>query len=123
MPAIKFGVGFGQGSRCYTLVILKRIEQVAVCLAKIRLQFQGAAIAGDCFVKPTCPLRDHAEEMNRVGMVRLDVENLPVNRLGLLQPPILMVLIGNRQIVGDHGYLFKFRRSAAWRRNRSTWRR
>ena len=35
---------------------------------------------------------NHAEKMERVGMIRLDRQNLPVDLLGGLQPTGLMVL-------------------------------
>ena len=41
--------------------------------------------------------RNHAEKMERVGLIRLDGENLPVDLLGGLQPAALMVLDRNRQ--------------------------
>ncbi len=38
----------------------------------------------------------HAEKMNRIRLIRLDGENLPINRLGSLQATGLMVLDRNR---------------------------
>jgi hypothetical protein len=39
---------------------------------------------------------DEAKQMPRIGMIRLDRENLPVSLLGGLQPTGLMVLASNR---------------------------
>ena len=39
--------------------------------------------------------------MNRIGLIRLDRENLPVDLLGSLQPAGLMVLDRNRQCFGN----------------------
>ena len=44
---------------------------------------------------------DHAEKMQRVGMTRLRLENLPIDLLGGLQPTGLMVLDRNRQRLGS----------------------
>ena len=44
---------------------------------------------------------NHAEKVPRVGMIRLDRENLPVDLLGGLQPTGLMVLDRNRQCFGN----------------------
>ena len=44
---------------------------------------------------------NHAEKMERIGMIRLDRENLPVDLLGSLQPTGLMVLDRNRQCFGN----------------------
>ena len=44
---------------------------------------------------------DHAEEMHCVGLIRLDLENLPIDFLGGLQPPRLVVLDRNRQGFGS----------------------
>ena len=38
----------------------------------------------------------HAQQVPGVGMIRRDCENLPVDLLGSLQLPRLMVLDGNR---------------------------
>ncbi len=43
----------------------------------------------------------HAEKMNRIGLIRLDGENLPINLLGGLQPTGLMVLERNGQCFGN----------------------
>ena len=40
---------------------------------------------------------NHAEKMERVGVIRLDRKNLPIDLLGSLQSTGLMVLNGNRQ--------------------------
>jgi hypothetical protein len=40
---------------------------------------------------------NHAEKMQRVGLIRLDLKNLPINLFGGLQPTGLMVLDRNRQ--------------------------
>jgi hypothetical protein len=40
---------------------------------------------------------NQAQKMKRVGLIRLDRENLPVNPLGSGDPPGLMVLDGNRE--------------------------
>ena len=42
-------------------------------------------------------VRNHAQQMERVGMIRLGRENLPIDLLGSLQPTALMVLDCNRQ--------------------------
>ena len=39
--------------------------------------------------------------MDRIGMIRLDRENLPIDLLGSLQPAGLMVLDRNRQCFGN----------------------
>ena len=44
---------------------------------------------------------NHAEKMERIGMIRLDRENLPIDLLGGLQPAGLMVLDRNRQCFGN----------------------
>ena len=44
---------------------------------------------------------NHAEKMQRIGMIRLDRENLPIDLLGRLQPAGLMVLDRNRQCFGN----------------------
>ena len=44
---------------------------------------------------------NHAEKMNRVGLIRLSLENLPIDLLGGLQPTGLMVLDRNRQRFGN----------------------
>ncbi len=44
---------------------------------------------------------NHAEKMERIGMIRLDRENLPIDLLGSLQPTALMVLDRNRQCFGS----------------------
>ena len=44
---------------------------------------------------------DHAEKMPRIGMIRLDRENLPVDLLGGMQPAGLMVLDRDRQCFGN----------------------
>ena len=44
---------------------------------------------------------NHAEKMERIGMIRLDRENLPVDLLGSLEPAGLMVLDRNRQFFGN----------------------
>ena len=44
---------------------------------------------------------DHAEKMNRIGVIRLGRENLPIDLLGGLQPAGLMVLDRNRQCFGN----------------------
>ena len=43
-----------------------------------------------------CLGSDHAEKMNRVGLIRFYLENLPIDLLGILQPTALMVLDSNR---------------------------
>ena len=48
---------------------------------------------------------NHAQKMERVGMIRLGRENLPIDLLGGLQPPALMVLDGNRQGFGNGCHL------------------
>ena len=44
---------------------------------------------------------DYAEEMERIGLIRLNRENLAINLLGRLQPAALMVLDRNRQCFGN----------------------
>ncbi len=41
-------------------------------------------------------VRNHAEKMERVGLILLDGKNLPIDLLGSLQPAPLMVLDRNR---------------------------
>jgi hypothetical protein len=41
-------------------------------------------------------MSDDSEEMKRVGVIRRDRENLPVDLLGSLQPPRPVVPDGNR---------------------------
>ena len=43
----------------------------------------------------------HAEKMERVGLIRLDRENLPIDLLRSLQAARLMVLESNRQCFGN----------------------
>jgi hypothetical protein len=52
-----------------------------------------------------CAVGDQAKEMPRIGMIRLECENLPVNLLGGLQPAGLMVLEGNRQCFGNRCHI------------------
>ena len=40
---------------------------------------------------------EQAEKMNRIGMVRISLQNLPIDVLGNLQPTGLMVLDRNRE--------------------------
>ena len=44
---------------------------------------------------------NHAEKMDRIGMIRIDRENLPVDLLGRLQPAGLMVLDRNCKCFGN----------------------
>ena len=44
---------------------------------------------------------NHAEKMNRIGLVRFRLEDLPIDLLGSLQPAALMVLDRNRQCFGN----------------------
>ena len=44
---------------------------------------------------------NHAEKMNRIGLIRFSLENLPIDLLGSLQPTGLMVLDRNRQCFGN----------------------
>ena len=48
---------------------------------------------------------NHAEKMERIGLIRLDCENLPIDLLGSLQPAGLMVLDRNRQCFGNRCHL------------------
>ena len=43
---------------------------------------------------------DDADQMQGIGMLRLDGEDLPINLLGRLQPPRLMVLDCNASASG-----------------------
>ena len=45
--------------------------------------------------------RNHTEKMDRVGLIRFNLQNLPIDLLGSLQPSALMVLKGNRQCLGN----------------------
>ncbi len=51
---------------------------------------------------------NHAEKMKRIGMIRLDGENLPIDLLGRLQAAALVVLEGHRQCLGNrrHGVYY-----------------
>ena len=60
-------------------------------LGKVRFQLQGSTIAGDRFVRPSRLVGNHAEKMDRIDLIRLDFENLPVDLLGRLQPAGLVV--------------------------------
>ena len=44
---------------------------------------------------------DQAEKMQRIGLIGFDREDLPIDLLGGLQPPGLMVLDRNRQCFGN----------------------
>jgi hypothetical protein len=43
----------------------------------------------------------HAEKMERIGLIRLDLQNLPIYLLGSLQAASLMVLDSDRQGFGN----------------------
>jgi len=49
---------------------------------------------------------NHAEEVNRIGMIRLDREDLPVDRLGSLHSPALVVLDRNRKCFRNRHHSF-----------------
>ena len=49
---------------------------------------------------------NHAEKMDRIGMIRLGGENPPIDLLGSLQPTALMVLDRNRQCFGNCRHKF-----------------
>jgi hypothetical protein len=63
--------------------------------------------ASDIFdgnIVPTQMMGDYANEVQRFGMIRVDLKNLPVNRLGILKTTALVVLHGNRHCFGNrHG--------------------
>jgi hypothetical protein len=44
---------------------------------------------------------NHAEKMNRIDVIRLDRQNLPIDLLGGLQPTGLMMLDRNRQRISN----------------------
>ena len=46
-------------------------------------------------------VRNHTQKMQRVGLIGLDGEDLPVDLLGSLQLPSLVVLDRHRQCLGD----------------------
>ena len=48
---------------------------------------------------------DHAEKMNRIGLIRFDLEDPPIDLLGGLQPAGLMVLERNRQCFGNRRHI------------------
>jgi hypothetical protein len=44
---------------------------------------------------------DHTEKMDRIGMIRVDRKNLPINLLGGWKPTGLMLLNRNRKCFGN----------------------
>ena len=74
-------------------------------LGKVRLQIQYTAVPGDRFIQPARLMSDHAEKLDRIGLVRSDLEDLPINLLGSLQPAGLMVSEGDCQCFGNRGHM------------------
>ena len=70
-------------------------------LGIVRLQLQRPAVAGDRFVQLARLVGDHAQKMDRIGMIGFDLQNLPIDLLGSLQPTGLMVLDRDRQCFGN----------------------
>ncbi|MBV9136256.1 MAG: hypothetical protein JO357_04285 [Hyphomicrobiales bacterium] len=58
-------------------------------------------------------MRDDAEEVQRLGMARRGIEDLPAQRLGGLKTSCLAMLLGERESLGERKLL---RRGAARRR-------
>ena len=44
---------------------------------------------------------DHAEKVERIGMIRLELEYLPIDLLGGMQPAGLMILDRDRKSLGN----------------------
>ena len=49
---------------------------------------------------------DDAQQVQRIGIVRIDGQKLAANLLGVCQPPRLLVLNGNREGCGGRGHEF-----------------
>ena len=66
-------------------------------LGIVRLQFQCPAAAGDRFIQSARLVRNHAQKMDRIDLIRLHHEDLPVETFGSLQTAGLVVFDGDRQ--------------------------
>ncbi len=96
--------------------------QGAIGLSQVAVEEGHVPFQGDCpfdvcdgyLVFPHL-VSNQAEEMRRVGMIRLDCENLPVELLGRMQPTALMVLDRHRQCFGNcrHGVYYEKMRCAS----------
>jgi hypothetical protein len=90
------GQGFGnpaQGAIRFPQVVVKR-SRIPVQLDRPSNVLDGHLVLADL-------VGNHAEKMNRVGLIRLGLQNLPIDPLGSLQPAGLMVPDRNRQRLGN----------------------
>src|SRR5208282_3602924 len=80
---------------------LQHVAQVIVGLGKIGQQFQYATVAGSSLLQVPSLMKNCAEKMNRIGLTWRDLENLPIDLLGGLQPTAMMVPDRNSQCFGN----------------------
>ena len=94
------------GDRCVQLPLVPQcVAQVAMEGSLIPFQPDRPSNVLDGNLVLARLVSNHAEKMPRIGMIRLDRENLPVNLLGGLQPAGLMMLDRNRQCFGNRCHM------------------
>ncbi len=74
---------------------------IAVKGSRQRVQLDGSANVLDGRVMPAGPVGKFAEQMERVGVVGIDLQDLPVNLFRLLEIAGLMVLQSLRECFGN----------------------
>ena len=82
-------------------LVLQHIAQVVMEGSHIPFQPDRPSNVLDSNVVLAHLVGNHAQQMQRIRMIRLDCENLPIDLLGSLQPTGLMVLDRNRQCFGN----------------------
>ncbi len=74
----------------------RHVFRPASTIGKVRLQFQCPTYVFDASLGLPIPGTRHAQRVPGVGVIRVDGENLAVDLLGGVEPPLLMVLNGRR---------------------------
>ena len=74
-----------------------------MCLGIVRFQLQCSSHVFDGNLGLAHRGSNHAEKMERIRVIRFNLQDLPIDLLGSLEPAALMVLYRNRQCFGNCG--------------------
>ncbi len=81
------GLAAGEDGLVESPLIAKELGQIAVVAGLPRIQGDGAANQIDGQINPPGLPRQHAEQLQRVHLIRVPGKDFPVNRLGLGESP------------------------------------
>ena len=103
LPGILFAVALAVCT-CHATRRLIHLRQIVVIVRLPPIQSDGPANVFGSHILPPRLMGDDAEKVNRVGLIRIHLEDLSIELISRLQPATLMVLHGNGKGFGDRGH-------------------